>query len=104
MAFDRTSDASFRSLEPDDRLATSGDALEELVCHVVAAHLEVDACDVRPGHVLEHDLGISRLGLVLIALDLEDLERVSMPFEALSEVRTVSDLARLLKCAPTAVH
>ncbi len=104
MAFDPTHDESFVSLEPFDEAPSPANAVEELVRHVVAAHLEVDACDVRAAHELERDLGITRLGLVLIALDLEDLERVNLPFERLADVRTVADLARVVARAPTAVH
>ncbi len=94
MAFD-LSDANLTAFDTFDETPRHL-GLEDLVRHVVAAHLELDAADVRPALQFERDLGISRLGLVLIGLDLEDHERVSLPFERLAEVRTVADLARLL--------
>jgi acyl carrier protein len=94
MAFD-LSDSELSSFDAFDQ-APGHQGHEDLVRHVIAAHLEIDAADVRPSLQLERDLGITRLGLVLIGLDLEDLERASLPFERLADVRTVADLGRLL--------
>jgi acyl carrier protein len=70
--------------------------IEELVRHVVAAHLECSTSEVRPRDDLEKDLGITRLGVVLIGLDLEDVLDVALPFETMDPVRTVADLARVV--------
>lgn len=94
MAFD-LSDSELSAFDAFDAGPGVG-GHEDLVRHVIAAHLEIDAADVRPSLQLERDLGITRLGLVLIGLDLEDLERASLPFERLADVRTVADLGRLL--------
>jgi acyl carrier protein len=69
---------------------------EEVVRLALAAHLECDLSEIRAAHHLERDLGITRLGLVLVALDLEDLEHVSLSFDELAAVHTVADLSRFL--------
>jgi acyl carrier protein len=84
---------------------TTGATAAEQVCRsVVAAHLELGVEAVQPWQHLEKELGITRLGLVLIGLDLEDLEHVTLPFELLGEVETVAQLGRFLKAARRATR
>jgi acyl carrier protein len=72
---------------------------EEIAREVIAAHLEVEPSSIKPHQHLERDLGITMLGLVLIGLDLEDVEHVSLAFEDFSGVQTVEDLSRRLEVA-----
>ena len=72
---------------------------EELVRHVVAVHLECSTSEVRARDDLTRDLGITRLRLMLIGLDLEDVLDVALPFEVLERVRTVADLVRCVSAA-----
>jgi acyl carrier protein len=73
--------------------------LEQMVRSVVAAHLEVPATDISTTQNFFDDLGIPPLGVVLIALDIEDLEGISLPFERLMQTKTVSDLCELVRGA-----
>jgi acyl carrier protein len=84
--------------------ASSAPAAEQVCRSMIAAHLEVSLEAVQPWQSLEKDLGITRLGLVLIGLDLEDLEHVTLPFELLGEVETVAQLGRFLKAARRATR
>jgi acyl carrier protein len=72
---------------------------EEITREVIAAHLEVEPSTIKPHQHLERDLGITLLGLVLIGLDLEDVEHVSLSFEDFSGVQTVADLSHRLEVA-----
>lgn len=74
-------------------------SLQNMVLDVLAAHLEVPASSLSPAQNLQTDLGIPPLGLVLIALDIEDIENVQLPIERLGEVKTVEDLGRFLEAA-----
>jgi len=69
-------------------------AIEELVRHIVAAHLECNTSEVRAGDHLKRDLGITRLGLVLVCLDIEDILDVALSLESLERVHTLADLSR----------
>ena len=81
-----------------DALPSSGASSAVAVCRaMIAEHLEVGVEEISPRQHLEKDLGITRLGLVLIGLDLEDLEQVTLPFELLAEIDTVGQLARFLE-------
>lgn len=68
----------------------------DIVREAVALHLEVGVSSIRAEQNLRRDLGLTPLALVLIALDLEDIETLSIPFEPLNDVDTVADLARLV--------
>ncbi len=68
----------------------------DIVREAVALHLEVDVHGIHAEQNLRRDLGLTALALVLIALDLEDIERLSIPFEPLNDVDTVADLAQLV--------
>jgi acyl carrier protein len=69
---------------------------EALVRAVLAEHLETDVSSIHADHHLADDLGLTPLAVVLVALDLEDVENVVLPFEQLTQVKTVSDLARFV--------
>jgi acyl carrier protein len=74
-------------------------SLQTMVLDVLAAHLEVPVSSLSPAQNLQKDLGIPPLGLVLIALDIEDIENVQLPFERLGDVKTIEDLSRFLESA-----
>jgi acyl carrier protein len=75
---------------------------EELVRLILAEHLEVEVNAIQPNLNLETDLGLTPLAVVIVALDLEDLESMYMPFDRLFLVKTVADLAALLASARVA--
>ena len=81
-------------------------SIEDLVRDVVAAHLEVPVNTIKATQSFLNDLGIPPLGVILIALDIEDLEGISLPFEHLMQTRTISDLCDLVRGAEpaTAFH
>lgn len=87
------------TLEDDD--GGSGDvqaaSIGETVREVVAAHLELPPSAIRTEQRLEEDLGITSLGLVLMALDLEDVLDVRLPYDRLGEVKTVGALCTLAR-------
>ncbi len=74
-------------------------SLEQVVREVVAAHLEVPSSEVTPNQRLMEDLGLPPLGVVLIALDVEDLEGFHVTFEDLVQAKTVGDLCGLMRAA-----
>jgi acyl carrier protein len=73
------------------------DSLDDIVCHVVARHLDVAAGEIALRQHLERDLGLDPLDLVLIALRLEDIEHLEFPLAALESAQTVSDLTGILR-------
>ncbi len=76
------------------------DPCYEIVRRVLAEHLDVDASQVHLEQHLETDLGMTALGLVLVALDLEEVECVSLPFDELKRIKTVGQLCELVRGAP----
>lgn len=72
---------------------------DEIIREVIGAHLEVEASTIKPHQHFARDLGITPMGLVLICLDLEDVEHVSLAFDDLSGVQTVEDLSHRLELA-----
>ncbi|MBX7115084.1 MAG: acyl carrier protein [Myxococcaceae bacterium] len=98
-------------MPPDSCLETAGPAVTsererapmrqdiDIVREAVAVHLEVDVHSIHGEQNLRRDLGLTALALVMIALDLEDLELLSIPFEPLNNVDTVADLAKLVSRA-----
>ena len=76
-------------------------ASDELVRVVLAAHLERPETDITPDKYLEGDFGITSLGLVLIGLDIEDVQGVTLPFEGLALVKTVGQLTNFVAEAST---
>jgi acyl carrier protein len=82
-----------------DEHADRAPTAEEYVRHVLAAHLECSPTRLHPDQHLERDLGFTRLGLVLVSLDLEDITHVALPFEGLEQVHTVAELGRYLGAA-----
>ncbi len=67
-----------------------------VVRHLIASHLERLDAEVRPSHRLKANLGLGAVALAVIALDIEDVTGVFLPFAQLAELRTVEDLAALL--------
>ncbi len=61
----------------------------------LAQHLNVDPAALEASHNLEHDWGVCRLDLVLLALRLEDIEHIDVPFDELADITTVGELSRL---------
>ena len=59
--------------------------LERSVLEAVAAQAEMAIHDVCLHHELERDLHLQPLDLVVIALRIEDRERLAFPFERLAE-------------------
>lgn len=68
----------------------------EVVRHLVARRLDRPDDAIVRTHRLQGDLGLSLLSLAVIALEVEDVTGVLLPFEPLSRAQTVEDLARLL--------
>jgi acyl carrier protein len=58
----------------------------------LARYLGVDPSKIRAAHRLEEDLGVTPLELVLVALDVEEREHVTLPFDQLARVYTVEEL------------
>lgn len=81
---------------PFDSRTHASVSAADVVRMMIAAHLEVDLAAVELHHELHRDLGLTPLGVVLIGLDLEDLEQVTLPFELLSAIDTVEQLGRFL--------
>lgn len=68
----------------------------EVVRHLVARRLDRSDHAIERTHRLHGDLGLGLLNLAVLALEVEDVTGVLLPFEPLSRAQTVEDLARLL--------
>ena len=68
----------------------------QVVRHLVATRLERSIDEVAGAQRLIGDLHLGLLGLAVLALEVEDVTGVLMPFDALSRAVTVEDLARAL--------
>ncbi len=68
-----------------------------LVRHVVASLVGRPVDAIGPGLELSRDLGLSVVGRVLIALDLQDVSPVRWTFDDVREVRTVGEFASLVR-------
>lgn len=89
------------SLEPsmhEAAVSPSPDLTPELqvVRHLVATRLERSVDEVVPAQRLMSDLRLGLLGLAVLALEVEDVTGVLVPFDALTRAVTVEDLARAL--------
>lgn len=79
-------------------VSSSPDLTPELqvVRHLVATRLERSIDEVVAAQRLMGDLHLGLLGLAVLALEVEDVTGVLMPFDALTRAVTVEDLARAL--------
>ena len=68
----------------------------QVVRHLVATRLERSIDEVVPAQRLIGDLQLGLLGLAVLALEVEDVTGVLVPFDALTRAVTVEDLARAL--------
>jgi acyl carrier protein len=68
----------------------------EVIRHLIAARLERSAVEVFPSQRLHDDLHLGVLGLSVLALEIEDMTGVLVPFKTLIQAVTVEDLARAL--------
>lgn len=82
---------SFSSLDVSPEL--------DLVSQLLARRLDRAAPEIRPHHRLVADLGVGRLTLAIVALELEDLTGAWLPFPRVAQAETVADLARLVAIA-----
>jgi len=69
----------------------------DLVCFSLALHLGIAPGDVHPFMSLEEDLGLDPLDLVLVVLRLEELGEAEFPVAELEGIRTVNDLANVVR-------
>lgn len=63
-----------------------------LVCSTLARHSDYDARAIRSSWTLEHDLALTPLDLVLVAVEVEEQKGVKLPIEDLANATTVGDL------------
>lgn len=68
----------------------------QVVQHLISRRLDRSQHDIVPRQRLGQDLGLGLLKLGVLALELEDVTGVLLPFDALTSAVTVEDLARLL--------
>jgi acyl carrier protein len=68
-----------------------------LVCFALALHLRIDPGAIEPFMSLEDELGLDPVDLVLVVLRLEELGEVEFPVADLEGIRTVADLADLVR-------
>lgn len=76
-------------------MVTAEDVLEE-IRRIAASELEI-ARPVEPGHELIRDLELDSLGLITLAVGLENRFRVKLSEEDAAQVVTVADLAGLVQ-------
>jgi acyl carrier protein len=75
------------------------DSLNRLVCEVVARHLQLEPRAIDAQKTVQEDLELDPLDLVLIALRIEELERIEFPIARLEYVRTVGDIVKIVRAA-----
>ncbi|MER2566555.1 MAG: phosphopantetheine-binding protein [Myxococcaceae bacterium] len=68
----------------------------QVVRHLVSRRTERPLDGIAPHSRLHVDLGIGLLGLAVLALEIEDVTGVLLPFDALTKAASIEDLARLL--------
>jgi acyl carrier protein len=69
------------------------------VCAAIARHLDVHPDAIGQSQDVARDLEMDPLDLILIAIGLEERERVDIPTEALRSVSLVADLTATLRAA-----
>jgi acyl carrier protein len=69
-------------------------SINAVVRESLARHLDRDESTIRPSQRLDEDLDLTPLELVLVALDVEEIEDVTIPLEQLEAARTVGELLR----------
>jgi acyl carrier protein len=89
-------DGTLRPLRIGRKEKTMNGSADPMVRHLLARRLGTAPERILGAHDLAHDLGIDPLDLVLVALDLEEVERDEFPIAKLETVRTVDDLSRLV--------
>jgi acyl carrier protein len=70
---------------------------EPTVQQLLARRLGAAPERILGAHELTRDLGVDPLDLVLVALDLEEIEDGEFPIAELENIRTVDDLANLVR-------
>lgn len=69
----------------------------EIVCFALALHLDIDPFAVSESLLLDEELGLDPLDLVLVVLRLEELGDGEFPVADLEGIRTVGDLAKVVR-------
>jgi acyl carrier protein len=93
-------DSEFSGEVDDERFPAPTEHAEPeltLVRHVIASHLSTTVEAIGPQLELSADLGLSVVGRVMIALDLQDVSPVRWTFDDVRDVRTVGEFASLLR-------
>lgn len=70
--------------------------IDHIVRSLLAHHLDRAPSTLHGSLSLSRDLDVTPLELVLLALDLEDIEGVSIPVEQLGRIETVAELIEFL--------
>jgi acyl carrier protein len=73
------------------------DHLDHVVRRTITKHLGIQPDAIRPFHDLRRDLHLQPLDLVLIAIALEDAQRIELPIAHLDAVATVAALTALVR-------
>ena len=70
------------------------DQIKEAICKVQPG---VDEAKIAPSALLKEDLEIDSLGMVELALALEDSFNLTLPDEELDDINTVGDIVSLIE-------
>ena len=74
-------------------------SLDEMVCEVVARHLDVEPRTIDLQKRVDRDLALDPLDLVLIAIRIEELSGIEFPIARLESVKKVGDLTQIVRSA-----
>jgi hypothetical protein len=74
------------------------------VRNTIARHTGRPASALHPCDSLEHDLDLTPLELVLIAIEIEEVAEIDIPVEGLASVETLSQLMRFFSRALSPVR
>lgn len=75
---------------------TKVSATFEKVRDIIAKQLSVKVEDVKPESNIAEDLGADSLDLVEILMSLEDEFGISIPDEAIPQIKTISDVVEFI--------
>lgn len=67
----------------------------QITTDILKTHVELDR-PIRANDHIQNDLGLDSLGVMEVVADIEDRFNVTIPSEALTNIATVEDVARIL--------
>jgi acyl carrier protein len=74
---------------------SSYDETLQITTEILQKHVDAERT-IRPSDHIQNDLGLDSLGVMEVVADVEDRFSVSIPNDVLTDIATVSDIAKAL--------